>query len=69
MCESKIRRKKNRCCVKVDAVNDALQYEEREEEVEEEEKQEDIDVAFESLVDKYGMEKVMDTLARKAKKD
>jgi benzoyl-CoA reductase subunit BamC len=50
-------------------ITDALSYEEREEEVEEEEKQEDIDIAFESLVDKYGMEKVMDTVARKAKKD
>lgn len=50
-------------------ITDALQYEEREEEVEEEEKQEEIDVAFEALVDKYGMEKVIDAVARKAKKD
>ncbi len=49
-------------------LNDALIYEEREEEVEEEEKQEDLDVAFESLVDKYGLQKVMDTAARKSQK-
>ena len=49
-------------------LNDALIYEEREEEVEEEVKQEDIDVAFESLVDKYGLQKVMDTVGRLSQK-
>jgi benzoyl-CoA reductase subunit BamC len=49
-------------------LNDALIYEEREEEVEEEMKQEDIDIAFESMVDKYGLQKVMDTLGRLSQK-
>jgi benzoyl-CoA reductase subunit BamC len=46
-------------------LNDALIYEEREEEVEEEEeKQEELDLGLESLADKYGMDKIMDALAR-----
>jgi benzoyl-CoA reductase subunit BamC len=45
-------------------LNDALTYEEREEEVEEEVKLGDIETGLESLVDKYGMEKIMDTVAR-----
>ncbi len=49
-------------------LNDALIYEEREEEVEEEEKQEDIEIGFESLIDKYGVQKVMDTVARRSQK-
>jgi benzoyl-CoA reductase subunit BamC len=43
---------------------DALIYEEREEDAEEEVKAEDVDISVESLVDKYGMEKVLDTVAR-----
>ena len=43
---------------------DALTYEEREEEVEEEVKPEDVEIGLEALVDKYGLEKVMDTVAR-----
>ena len=43
---------------------DALTYEEREEDAEEEEKAEDVEIGLESLVGKYGMEKVMDTVAR-----
>jgi len=53
-------------CVKW-CINDALIYEEREEEVEEEEgveKQEDIEVGLESLVDKHGLQSIIDTLAR-----
>lgn len=49
-------------------LNDALIYEEREEEVEEDVKPGDIDVGFESMVNKYGLEKVADTVARIAKK-
>jgi benzoyl-CoA reductase subunit BamC len=45
-------------------LNDALIYEEREEEVEEEVKQEDVDTGLESMIDKYGLQKVMDTVAR-----
>jgi benzoyl-CoA reductase subunit BamC len=49
-------------------LNDALIYEEREEEVEEQEKLEDIEIGLEALANKYGLHKVMDTVARMAKK-
>ena len=45
-------------------LNDALIYEEREEEVEEEVKQEDVEIGLESMVARYGLQKVMDTAAR-----
>lgn len=50
---------------------DALIYEEREEEVEEEEnvKQEEAEVGLEALVDKYGLDKIKETMARLTKKD
>jgi benzoyl-CoA reductase subunit BamC len=47
---------------------DALTYEEREEEVEEEVKLEDIEIGLESMVDKYGLQKVIDAVARMSKK-
>ena len=51
-------------CVQVCRV-DALTYEEREEEVgEEEEPREDLETGLDSLVDKYGLDKIMDTVAR-----
>ena len=50
-------------------INDALIYEEREEEVEEEVKPGNVEMGLESLVDKYGLEKVMDTVARMSKKE
>ena len=51
-------------------LNDALIYEEREEEEEEgEEKLEDLEIGLESLVDKYGLDKIMDTVARMSEKD
>jgi len=50
-------------CVKW-CIVDALTYEEREEEAEEDEKPEDIDVGLEALADKYGMDKIMDAVAR-----
>jgi len=43
---------------------DALIYEEREEEVEEEVKSEELETGLESLVNKYGMDKLMETVAR-----
>ena len=43
---------------------DALTYEEREEEVEEEEEQEELEIGLESLANKYGLQKIMDTVAR-----
>ena len=49
---------------------DALTLEEREEEVEEEEvEQEELEIGLESLADKYGMEKILDAVARMSKKD
>jgi benzoyl-CoA reductase subunit BamC len=48
-------------------INDALTYEEKEEEGEEEEKPEEMEIGLESLVRKYGAKTVRDTLARIAK--
>ncbi|MEW6187189.1 MAG: (4Fe-4S)-binding protein [Thermodesulfobacteriota bacterium] len=45
-------------------ITDALTYEEREEEAEEESKPEDMEVGLETLVEKYGLEKVADLVAR-----
>jgi benzoyl-CoA reductase subunit BamC len=48
-------------------LNDALTYEEREEEVEEEQEPlDELEIGLESLADRYGLEKIMDTLARMA---
>jgi benzoyl-CoA reductase subunit BamC len=49
-------------------LNEALIYEVREEEVEEDVKPEELETGFASLVDKFGMQKVMDTVARMSKK-
>jgi benzoyl-CoA reductase subunit BamC len=49
-------------------LNGALTYEEREEEVEEEVKLEDMEIGLESMVDKYGLQKVIDAVARMSKK-
>jgi benzoyl-CoA reductase subunit BamC len=45
-------------------INDALTYEEKEEEGEEEEKPREMEIGLESLVRKYGAKTVSDTLAR-----
>jgi len=45
-------------------INDVLLYEEREEEVEEVVKPEDVEIGLGSLIDKYGLEKIADTVAR-----
>ncbi|MGB6866075.1 MAG: hypothetical protein WBE11_10325 [Candidatus Aminicenantaceae bacterium] len=50
-------------CVKW-CLADALTYEEREEEAEEEEKWEEMEIGLESLANKYGLQKIMDTIAR-----
>ena len=55
-------------CVKW-CITDALTFEEREEEVEEEVEQEDIEIGLESLVDKYGLDKIMETVARMSMKE
>ena len=49
-------------------LNKALVYEEREEEVEEEVKLEEMEIGLESLAARYGLQKVMDTVARMSKK-
>jgi benzoyl-CoA reductase subunit BamC len=54
-------------CVKW-CLNDALIYEEREEEVEEDVKLDEVEVGLGSMVDKYGLQKVMETVARMSKK-
>lgn len=50
-------------------LNDALIYEEREEEGEEEKKLEEMEIAVESLIEKYGLEKVVNTVTRLASKE
>lgn len=67
MCESDPPLEKPKCVEW--CLNDVLIYEEREEEVEEEVKMEDIEIGLASLVNKYGMNKVIDTVARMSKKD
>jgi benzoyl-CoA reductase subunit BamC len=52
--------------------HDALILEEREEGVEEQEEpleQEELEIGLESLASKYGMDKIMDTVARLSKKE
>ncbi len=50
-------------------LNDALTYEEIEEEVEgEEAKLDEMELGLESLIDKYGLQKVVDAVSRMAKK-
>jgi benzoyl-CoA reductase subunit BamC len=43
---------------------DALTYEEREEDYEEEEKREELEIGLESLANKYGFQKIFDTIVR-----
>jgi benzoyl-CoA reductase subunit BamC len=45
-------------------LNDALTYEEREEEEKEEVKLEDLEIGLESLANEYGLQELMDTVAR-----
>jgi benzoyl-CoA reductase subunit BamC len=53
-------------CVQV-CPHDALTYEEAEGEVKEEETREEMEIGLETLAKRYGMKKVMDTLARMSK--
>ena len=49
-------------------LNEALIYEEREEEVEEADVSPgDVEIGVESLIDKYGLQQVLDTVARMSK--
>ena len=50
-------------CVKW-CITDALTYEEREEDVEEQEETEELEIGLESLVHKYGLQKIKDIVAR-----
>jgi benzoyl-CoA reductase subunit BamC len=54
-------------CVKW-CITDALTYEEREEDIEEEPKAEDVEIGLSSMIDKYGMDKITDALARMSQK-
>ena len=65
MCEEKSPQEEPLCVQW--CINDALTYEEKEEEGEEEEKPREMEVGLESLVKKYGVKTVKDTLARIAK--
>jgi len=49
-------------------IHDALTYEEREEDAEEEVRPEDVDIGLESMIDKYGAQKVLDAVARLVKR-
>ena len=64
MCESDPTLEEPMCVQK--CLNDVLIYEEREVEVdeEEEEKIEDAQIGLEHMIDKYGLEKVMETISR-----
>jgi len=53
-------------CVQV-CPHDALTYEETEEEGEEEEAREEMEIGLETLTKRYGLKKVMDTIARMSK--
>lgn len=55
-------------CVKWCLV-DALTIEEREEEVEELPERDELEIGLESLADRYGIEKILETVARITKKD
>lgn len=66
MCESDPTLKEP-MCVQWCRLN-ALTYEEREEEVEEEAKLDEMDVALKSLVERYGLEKIVDGIGRIASK-
>jgi len=55
-------------CVQVCQV-DALTYEEREEEVEEETREEELEIGIQALINKYGVDQVVDTIARLTKKE
>jgi benzoyl-CoA reductase subunit BamC len=49
-------------------LNEVLTYEEREEEVDEQVEMENVQIGLESLIDKYGLDTVIDTVARISQK-
>jgi len=50
-------------------LNDALTYEERQEETEEEVEQNELEIGLESLANTYGLQKIIDIIARMSKKE
>jgi len=66
MCESDPPLEKPMCVQK--CLNDVLIYEEREEEVEEGVEMEDVEAGLTSMIDKYGVETVINTVARMSQK-
>jgi benzoyl-CoA reductase subunit BamC len=66
MCEDDPPREKPMCVEW--CLNNVLTYEEREEEVEESVEMENVEAGLQSMIDKYGMETVMGTVARMADK-
>ncbi len=50
-------------------LNDVLIYEEREEEVEEAVRMDDMEIGLTAIVDRFGLDKVMDAVARMSRKD
>lgn len=62
MCESDPPQEKPMCVQW--CLNEALIYEEREEETKEGEKQEELEIGLESLANKYGLYKIMDIVTR-----
>ncbi len=67
MCEDDPPREKP-VCVEW-CLNEVLTYEEREEEVEESQEAQDVEIGLQAMMDKYGMDKIADALARMAQKD
>jgi hypothetical protein len=63
MCEGEEKPKCVEWCL-----NDVLTYEEREEEVEEGVEMEAVEAGVGSLIDKYGFDKIADTVARLSKR-
>jgi len=66
MCESDPPLEKPKC-VEI-CLNDVLTYEEREEEVEEGVEMEAVEAGLASMIDKYGIQAIADTVARMAQK-
>ncbi len=66
MCEDDPPLEKPMCVQK--CLNEVLTYEEREEEVEEEVKIEEIELGLGAMIDKYGLQQVMDTVSRMSQK-
>lgn len=67
MCEDDPPREKPMCVEW--CLNEVLTYEEREEEVEESVEMQDVEIGLTSMIDKYGMDKIADAIARMSQKE